>query len=514
MKLRARPIDLEAGGKSIVILHKDDAGFLGLHSLERVKLIHKGQTLTAIIDITEKFTSPGEMVVNYEVTSKLNLNLGDSIEVQHVSNPISVGYVKEKIRGFPLNYYKYKEIVKDVVANNLSDIEMTGFVSALDARGITMEEAYFLSKAMIDTGKILKIKGKIICDKHSIGGIPGDKTSLLVVPIVAAAGLIIPKSSSRAITSPAGTADRMEVLAPVELEINDIVRIVGKAGGCLVWGGALDLAPADDAFIQIEYPLGIDPLLLPSIMSKKKAMGATHVVIDMPTGRGAKIKTIGEAHNLADSFIELGNRLGIKIACGATYGEQPLGYAIGPALEAREALTVLQGKGPEDVRAKVSQIGGILFEMVGKGDRRDVARLLKSGKAEKKMRQIIELQGGNPKVKPSDIVVGDKTHDIKADRNGIILWIKNAEIGSVAKRAGAPKDRAAGVLLYAKTGDRVKKGQKLFTIFASNEAHLSEAIEFAEANVPVIVGSSLEEKMLMDRIPSNAPHRRAFMLDR
>lgn len=518
MKLRARPISLEVGGKPVVILNRTDAESLGLHALERVKIKFRGKELIAITDITTKFAEQGEVVTNEEVTSFFCIKLGDELTLEHVEEPLSVAYIKQKIAGNRIEAEKIKAIVKDIVAKKLSDLELAAFVTALDIHGMSMDEIENLSRAMVETGKTLKIPGKTIVDKHSIGGIPGDKTSLLAVPIIAAAGLTIPKTSSRAITSPAGTADRMEVLAPVDLKAEDIIRIVKKTNGCLVWGGALDLAPADDAFIQIEYPLGIDPMLLPSIISKKKAVGAKYLVIDIPTGRGTKIKTLGEAQELAEDFIELGKRLDMNITCATTYGEQPLGFAIGPALEAREALLTLQGKGPKDLVEKVTQVVGLLFEMVGiipkDSSGKEIAKkLIQDGKAEKKIREIIAEQGGDEKVKPSDIAIGNGA-EVKAETDGKVLWIKNAEIAAIAREAGAPRDKGAGLLLNKKIGHSVKKGETLFTIHSNTPVHLENALKLAKEYEPVVVGKELEEKMLLAKLPTKIPHKRLFMLER
>jgi AMP phosphorylase len=306
----------------------------------------------------------------------------------------------------------------------------------------------------------------------------------------------------------------MEVLAPVDLTLDEIERVVRKVNGCLVWGGALDIAPADDMFIQIEYPLGIDPLLLPSIMSKKKAIGAHFVVIDIPTGKEAKVKTIEEAHELSDDFLELGKRLGIHVACGITFAEQPLGYSIGPALEAKEALMTLQGKGPKDLVLKAVNLAGILFEMVGKGDKRTALELLKSGKAEKKFREIIEAQGGNPEIKPEDIEVGEKIVKVKSEKDGRVLWIRNSGIIAVARKAGAPKDKGAGIRLNVKTGDPVKKGDVLFTIHSENYMKLNEALKLVEKINPVVVGKHFEEKILLEKILTEIPKRKIFILER
>jgi AMP phosphorylase len=260
MKLIARPIDLEVGGKNVVIMNKDDAESLGIRSLDRVRVTYREKELTAIVDETSKFTIKGELVANDDVTKFFDLRGGEHVEVSPEKGLLSVYYIKQKICGVRLDYNKTKTIVKDIVNKKISTIELAAFVTALYTRGISLDEAACLSRAMVETGKKFSPPAnKIICDKHSIGGVPGDKTSMIVVPIVAAAGLTIPKSSSKAITSPCGTAERMEVLAPVSLSLEEITEVVEKTNACLVWGGSLDLAPADDIFIQVEYPLGIDP---------------------------------------------------------------------------------------------------------------------------------------------------------------------------------------------------------------------------------------------------------------
>jgi AMP phosphorylase len=514
MKLIARPIDLEVGGKNIVIMNKEDLESLGLHSLDRVRISYNEKELTAIADETAKFAVKGEIVTNDEVTNFFELKGGEHLEVFPEKELESVVFIKQKLAGVRLEYPKIKKIVEDVVNKKISTIELSAFVTALYTRGISIDEAASLSKSMVETGKKISFPGKIICDKHSIGGLAGDKTSMVLVPIVAASGLTIPKTSSRAITSPCGTAERMEVLAPVNLALEEIEEVVRKTNGCLVWGGALNLAPADDMFIQVEYPLGIDPLLLPSIMSKKKAIGTNYVIIDIPTGKETKIKTVEEAHELADDFIELGKKLGIHVACGITFGEQPLGHAIGPALEAREALLTLQGKGPKDLIQKATVLCDILFNEVGQRDHGAALEILKSGKAEKKMREIIEAQGGNPKIQPEDIIIGNNFTTIKSKNEGRVLWIKNSAIIQIARKAGAPKDKGAGIHLNVKMGDIVEKGGILFTIYSDNYMRLNDAVNLVEELEPVVIGKKFEERMLLDKVFSEIPRKKIFMLER
>jgi len=514
MRLRTKILGLEAGGKPIVVLNKDDADDLGIDSLGRVSLQYNKKSLTAIVNVTTKVVLHGVIGVFDEVKNFLDLKENVDVELDIAKFPSSLHLIRNKLKGRKLSYEEILEIVKDVVAGNLSETEIASFVTALYTFGLDLDEATSLTLSMVETGNQLKLDKKIIVDKHSAGGVPGDKTTLLLVPIIAAGGLTIPKTSSRAITSASGTADRAECLMPVEFRIEEMKRIVEKTNGCIIWGGALHLAPADDIFIQVEHPLSIDPLLLPSIMSKKKAVGATHLVIDIPCGRGTKMKTIGDADFLAKDFLELGKRIGIMTQCAITYGEQPIGYAIGPALEAREALEVLmRRKIVPDVLDKATDIAAILFEMSGVVNGKQLALdILKSGKAEKKLREIILEQGGNEQIKPEDIVVGDYGTDFVSDNNGVVLWIDNNSLVEIARAAGAPKDKGAGIQLYKKVGDPVRQGEKLFTIYCEKSRKLRRVGKELEEIKPVATGSRRE--MLIHRMKESVVTKKAFILER
>ncbi len=514
MKLRARLLNIQAGGQNIAMLGETDASSLGVHSSDRVKISYEDKYVVAIVNVAVNF--PRSSVGLYEETSrKLEISNEEEAEVEAATLPESLSYIQAKIRNERLREDEIEAVIKDVVERHLSSIELSSFLTALYIHGLSMDEIEALSRAMVKTGSTLSLGKTPILDKHSIGGIPGDKTSILVVPIIAAAGFTIPKTSSRAVTSPAGTADRVESLCPVDLSVEEIKEVVRRTNGCLAWGGALDLAPADDLFIQIEYPLAIDPMLLPSIMSKKKAIGATHVVLDIPTGRGAKVKTLSDAEALATDFIDLGKRMGVNVQCGVTFGDQPLGYAVGPALEAREALTAIMGDIPADLREKATSLAGILLEMVGKENGKQLAEsILASGKAEKKLRKIIEAQGGNPRIKPEDLPVGDKKNSVTADKDGTVLWMNNEDIAKIAKQAGAPKDKGAGLLLKVKLGDSVKKGQILMEIFAERSPKLESAVNLASRLQPVGLSKKPGDRMLMERIPSVTVRKKTFILER
>jgi AMP phosphorylase len=514
MELIVELLNITSGGNRIAILSEQSANLLGVHSSDRIKITYRNREMIAIANIAANF--PQNRIGLYEETAVALAVKGDeTVHVQLAPLPESLFNIRAKLHGERLREKDIVAIVKDVVERHLSAVEIAAFLTALSIHGLSTGETEALSRAMIITGKTLSFGGGPILDKHSVGGIPGDKTSMLVVPIVAAAGFTIPKTSSRAITSPAGTADRVETLCPVNLSINEIRDVVAKTNGCLVWGGSLELAPADDLFIQVEYPLGIDPMLLPSILSKKKAIGATHVAIDIPTGVGAKIKTRTEAYTLASDFVDLGKRLGLNIQCALTFGDQPLGCSIGPALEAKEALTTLMGGGPPDLREKAVSLAAMLFEMVEVENARGMAEeMLDSGRAEKKMRQIIAEQGGNPAVKPEDLPIGPESAEVHSERTGKVLWLSTDDIVRIAREAGAPKEKGAGVVLHAKLGETVHKDGVLFEVYAERSSKLASALDLAKQLSPIVLSKKPEERMILDQIPEKTTHEKSFMLDR
>ncbi len=512
MLLKVKILNIDSGGKPIVFLNNNDADELNITASERVTIQAK-KKITAIINISSTIER-GLIGVTEEVRKILSLKQNSKVNVEIAPFPKSLQFIRNKLSGKKLLYLEIKEIVQDLVDGNLSENEISAFVTALHIDKIDLDEATSLSRSMVDTGKTLSIGKKIIIDKHSIGGVPGDKTTLLVVPIIASEGFTIPKTSSRAITSVAGTADRAEVLMPVEFTAHKMMQILNKSNGCIVWGGAIELAPADEIFVKTEFSLHIDPLLLPSIMSKKKAVGATHLVVDIPTGRGAKMKTTGEADLLARDIMELGRRLGIHTHCVVTFGEQPIGNAIGPALEAKEALEVLMNKKQvPDLVDKACNIAGSMFELLGRKNGYDLAKkILKSGKAEQKMREIIKAQGGKSTILPEEILIGKYSMCIRSEKSGQIIWMENRILVEIGRAAGAPKDKGAGIIFNKKIGDQVKKGDLLFTVYAEKAYKLDRVRYVLSTQTPLGVGEKSD--MLIHTITESPVVERTFVIDR
>lgn len=481
MKLKVKRINLSSGGPLVAVINEEDAKTLDLHALERVKIsrLKTKDSRIVVIDVSSKGVEPKEIGFFDEVFKELNIEEGVHIEMLPTSRPTSIAYIKKKLDGGTLTKQEINAIIKDVVDNMFSETELTYFVSACYTNKLSLEEAADLTNAIVSNGDTLSFGKGMVLDKHSIGGVSG-RVTIMVVPIVAAAGFIMPKTSSRAITSASGTSDAFEILAPVTLGIEKIKEVIKETNGCMVWGGAMNIAGADDKLIRVRHPLSIDPegMLLASILAKKKAVGATHVLIDIPYGYEAKIATKREAEELGKKFVKLGRLLKMHIDYVLTDGSQPIGNGVGPALEVADILSALRGDGPNDLREKAILISTKLLEMVGvKKARETVLEILDSGRAYAKLLQIIRAQGGRKHIR---LPKARFYHSIKATHDGTVTHISNKAVAKLARCAGAPRDKAAGLYLRIKKGDVVKKGDVLFTIYAQTKRSLDYAVSVAQ----------------------------------
>ncbi|MCU4717106.1 AMP phosphorylase [Halapricum hydrolyticum] len=481
MRLTAEPIDIGTRTPT-VLLNSADASEIGVHPLDRVRIQFDGGTTTGIVEVTDELVSRGVL----GVTRPLGHVTGP-VDVVVADKPESVVHLREKLVGEELEIEELRTIVEDIERDRLNDVELSAFVSGVFANGLSREEMQSLTSCMVDVGETLEWEQAPIGDKHSIGGVAGNRVTPIVVAIVAAAGVPIPKTSSRAVTSAAGTADTLEVFCDVEFTLEEIREIVDRTNGCMVWGGSVDLSPVDDKIIRAETPLSIDPKgqIVASVLSKKKSAGSTHVVIDIPYGEGAKVETLSEAREIARDFNRVGQGLGMEIDCAITRGEQPVGRGVGPVLEARDVLAVLEGDGPDDLRIKSERLAQMLLDATGV--EASAREILADGRAVEKFREIVDTQRGDPDVSVDDLVPGQHVAAYTADRDGMVTHVDNRRVNELARRAGAPKDIRAGVCLDCRVGERIQKGTELLTIHAQKESKLEQALSFAGANTPVRV---------------------------
>jgi len=484
--LHLRRVAIDTYRENVAYLHRDCAVYRaeGFQALAKVEVRANGRRILASLNVVDDGCIVGvdELGLSEDAFAQLGVANGHPASISQAEPAGSIPALHRKIAGERLTREDFRNIVRDIAEHRYSKIELTAFVVACNQGELDREEVYFLSDAMAGVGRRLDWREQPVVDKHCIGGIPGNRTSMLVVPIVAAHGMLCPKTSSRAITSPAGTADTMEVLANVELPFARLEEIVREHRGCLAWGGTSELSPADDVLISVERPLSIDSpgQMVASILSKKIAAGSTHLLLDIPVGPTAKVRSMPEAQKLRKLFEFVAARMGLVIDVIISDGRQPVGSGIGPALEARDVLRVLQNDpdAPIDLRQKALRLAGRMLEFdpdVRGGDGYAIARdILDSGRALAKMQAIIQAQGG----KPFDYrqpPLAALSFEISASSAGVVTAIDNLQLARIAGLAGAPKVQGAGVDLLRKLGEPVQPGTPLYRVYAAYPADLEFA---------------------------------------
>jgi len=495
-KLTVKIIDVETGAMPVISLNEQFAKKNDVHKMDRILVKNvKGKTLVAAVDTSETMIESHEVGVFEDVWKKLELKEGDTVELTPIGKPLSTKFIRKKMDNEELFRDEIHQIIKDIVEDRLTDVEMAAFVSASYMAGLSLQETEYLTKSIVETGGRLNLKKKLILDKHCIGGVPGNRTTMLIVPTITSLGLTMPKTSSRAITSPAGTADTMEALANVSFSIEELTTIVNKVGGCIVWGGAINLAAADDKLIRVRHPLALDPegMMLASIMAKKMAVGATHIIFDLPIGEESKLRYLGEARHLEREFKKLAERFKMNVDTVITDGNEPIGWGIGPNLEARDVLWVLRNdkRGPMDLRAKATMLTGKLLELCGKAREGDGIAMaenqIKKGNSYRQMQRIIEAQGGDPNIKPEDLPLGEYTVDYVAEKKGKIVTLSNSAIAKIARAAGSPVDKEAGILLSKRYDQPVKIGEKIFTVYSRSERNIDRVMQLINELNPIVI---------------------------
>lgn len=462
----------------------------GFAAHSRVEVRLAGRSITATLNIVHgTLVAPDEVGFSEAAWSLLRPQPGERARFAHPAAVDSMSFVRAKIYNQRLAELQFDAIVGDVVAGRYTDVELASFITACADGKLSRDEITGLTRAMVHAGERLTWPYPRVMDKHCVGGLAGNRTTMVVVPIAASLGLIMPKTSSRAITSPSGTADTMEVLAPVDLDMARIRAVVEKEGACIAWGGAVHLSPADDVLVRVERALDLDSegQMVASVLSKKLAAGATHVVLDLPVGPTAKVRSEAAAHKLQQLLEHTAHAIGLKVRTLMSDGRQPVGRGIGPALEARDVLAVLRNEpgAPADLRQHSLDIATALVELAGLAQGEEARALtlamLQEGHALAKLEAICEAQGGM-----RALPAAGHTHEICAAHAGRVSAIDNRLLSRVAKLAGAPTAKAAGLELLVRLDAAVVRGQPLFRVHAENRGDLDYALEFAGRH-PAIV---------------------------
>jgi len=490
--LKLRRLGIDTYQEAVVYMNRDCHVCLaeGFAAQSRVRVALGGRHIIATLNIVDgRLLGIDEASLSESAWQALAAREGDVLVVSHPEPLESLGALRAKVYGQRVALPAWREIISDVIAGHYSDLHLAALVTACAGDRLDLDETVALTRAMLDAGDRLEWKQSLVVDKHCVGGLPGNRTTPIVVAIVAAAGLTIPKTSSRAITSPAGTADTMEVLAPVDLDLRQMRRVVDQEGGCIVWGGNVRLSPADDLLIRVERPLDFDSegQLVASVLSKKIAAGSTCILIDMPVGPTAKVRSAEAAATLGVRLEAVATALGVHLRVHVSDGMQPVGRGIGPALEARDVLAVLRRErdAPPDLRERALVLAAKVLELsptVSPGEGLiAAAKLLDDGEALAKFEAICRAQGGRREPPRAPL-----THVVTAKRGGVCGAIDNRRIARVAKLAGAPRIPAAGVELHARLGDLREPGEPLYTVHAQARGELEYALEFAGRHPDIV----------------------------
>lgn len=503
IKLPVRILDIRSVDPTIMISHQTASKLKFKHTaVVTVRHEISGKSFSATPVVTEGLVEDNVVGISAPDADWLGVKDGDEVIVANRRRPSSLDLLKLKMKGQNLTKNDVYSIVNDISKRNYINLEISSFVLTSEFQGFTDDEMTAFAISMAEQGTQFDFQEKTF-DKHSIGGVPGNKVSLVIVPIVASAGLLIPKTSSRAITSPSGTADSMEVLADVEFSPDEVSEIAPRVRGMIIHNEPLKLSPMDGIVAKVKKFLDVDPQdqMLSAIISTKIAMGIKNLILDIPTGKYTKMQTAEEAMNFAHKLVGLCHRVGINVEAAMTMGDTPIGNNVGPALEAKEALEILEGKVKNTAYTKSLELAGTLLEMGGVAPPNRGSEVAKefvdSGKALKKFKEIIEVQGGNPKLTSEQITIGEYSHTICASQNGYVRSISNRGTKLICAAAGAPNSKESGIVLHTRIGAFVKEGDPLFTIYSNSESKLSSAIQVATNYMAVKISG-----MIINRVKS------------
>lgn len=395
-----------------------------------------------------------------------------------------------------LTYDEINYAITNYLNGTVKDYQMSSLLMAIVLNGMTDEETFNLTKVMLESGDIIdlsNINGEVV-DKHSTGGV-GDKTTLILAPLLADSGLKVAKMSGRGLGHTGGTIDKLESINgfKVKLDENAFIKQVNDIGIAIISQTA-NLVPADKKLYALRDVTGTTesiPLIASSIMSKKIASGANHIILDVKVGNGALMKNVEEATALANEMIKIGKKYNKKVICVLTNMEEPLGNTIGNAIEVKEAIDTLQGKGPEDLKKLVITLSSLLIESVENRDveeiKKELELKLKDGSAYEKFKKMIEYQGGNIE----NIEISDKCFSVKSSKSGWIKSINTLKLGEIARDLGAGRfnkddkiNYKVGLYINQKVGDFVLENEELVKVYYDDKnvslADILSCFEFSE----------------------------------
>lgn len=485
---KTKIIDIHEGEDLVVLINEQDAWEYGITSMDKASIIYDDKEFVFDVSLTSHYIQRGEVGIYEDIQEKYKIKGGKLVTISFTKNSSeSLDALKKWLTGKRLNQKEIAAIMKDISNNRFTDILTTYFSAMGFFFPSKDEDLYRMAKAMAESGEVLYFPW-VVADKHCMGGVPGNETTMIIIPLLTSLWIKMPKTFSKAITTPAATGECVSVLMDISFSKKEIEDLVKKNNCCLVRGGGLDLAPADEKLIKVAYPLSMQSYsrTVVSIMAKKYAMGITHSLIDIPVGPTAKVPDMKTAKILKKKYEYVGKKLGMKMSVEITDALQPIGAGIGAVMQVREVLRVLQQHThrPMDLEKKSIHLCAKIIELVGMAKGKEAERLaygqLISGKARSMMQKIISAQHGNPKVTAEGLKLAKIQKDVVAEKSGKVKNIDMKVVNVVARTLGSPLDLQAGLYLHKKLGDTIKKGEILYTMYANDEGKIRWAEEFLD----------------------------------
>lgn len=479
-------VDLTEGHNLNLWINEAEAADFGISAMDKIAMKYNGEEYVLDANLTHRYVEYGQVGIPKDVVEKYNIPQWAKVYISFTqTNSLALDALKKWLNGHKFSQQDIQLIMKDISTNRFADTLVTYFSALWFFRPSSDQEMYWMTKAMAESWEMLHFDG-VVADKHCMGWVPGNETTMIMIPLLASLGIKMPKSFSKAITTPAATGECVSVLMDISFSKKEIEHLVKKENCCLVRGGWLDLAPADEKLIKVAYPLSMQsyPRTIVSIMAKKYAMGISHLLLDLPVGPTAKIPDMKTAKWLKKKYEIVGKKLWMKVHVEITDALQPVGAGIGAKLQVREVLRVLQQHPdrPQDLEEKALHLCVQIIEMVGMAKGKDAEKLaygqLVSWEAWKKMQRIIVAQRGDPDVYAETLALAKYSKGILSKKSGKVTQIDMKALNLLTRTLGAPLDLDAGVYLHHKLDAQVKKWETLFTIYADEENKIDLAMEF------------------------------------
>ena len=474
--------DIQNSDHHIVILNAEQAADYWIKDDDKISLIRRWEEFVVNVALTDNYVQANEIWVTKDFLEEYNLMEWDTVIVSFLkNNPLSMQAIRKKMLWKKISDEEIDAIIEDIQDNKIHDLVLAYYVATSFFYKSDVHELAYTTKATAYTWDMYRFPW-IVAGKYCIWWVPGNETTMIVIPILASLWITMPKTFSKAITSPAATGECVNVLMDIEFDKQEVIRLTDKVWACLVWNEKLNLAPVNDRIIKVSSPLGMEPYarMISSIMAKNYAMWINHCLIDIPMWPTAKVVTMKDAKRVAKRFRDIWEYLWIKMDVQVTDWSEPIGRWIWACLQAREALRILQqyGTRSDDLEKKAIFLASRILILCWKAStmrsaRKLVNEQLLNWEARKKMQEIIKAQNWNPNIKSEDIQLGKFSHDIVAEKDCIISKVDMKHLNTMVRWLWAPKLYEAWIYLHKKLWDKVKKWEIIYTMYSPSANKLN-----------------------------------------